>query len=67
MSSLTKLKVAFSLIKDNLQATLNLKNSVVLIGSNSGSTHSCLALSNLLQAFTENIFVISSEFDTEVI
>ena len=43
-----------------------MKDSVVLIACNSGSTFSCLALSNLLQALTQKIFVITSEFDTEV-
>ncbi len=49
-----------------LQSAWNLNGTIVIIASNSGSTYSCLAVSNLLQAFTQKIFVISSEFDTQV-
>ena len=44
----------------------NLKNTVTLIISHSGGTFGSLAVSNLLQAYTEQIFVVASESDTQV-
>ena len=44
----------------------NLKDTVTLIISHSGGTFGSLAVSNLLQAYTEQIFVIASESDTQV-
>ena len=48
------------------QTSWKLEDTVVLIASHSGGTFSSLAVSNLLQAFTKKIFVVSSEFDTQV-
>ena len=44
----------------------NLKDTVSLIISHSGGTFGSLAVSNLLQAYTEQIFVVASESDTQV-
>jgi hypothetical protein len=44
----------------------NLKDTVTLIISHSGGTFGSLAVSNLLQAYTEQIFVVASESDTQV-
>ena len=43
-----------------------LKDTIVIIASHSGGTFASLAVSNLLQAFTKKIFVVTSEFDTQV-
>jgi len=44
----------------------NLKDTCTLIISHSGGTFGSLAVSNLLQAYTEKIFVLASESDTQV-
>jgi len=44
----------------------NLKDTITLIVSHSGVTFGSLAVSNLLQAYTEQIFVIASESNTQV-
>jgi Ca2+-binding EF-hand superfamily protein len=44
----------------------DLRKSVVLICSHSGGTFGPLAISNLLQSVTKNIFVIASEWDTQI-
>eukprot|EP00746_Dinoflagellata_sp_MGD_P036778 gnl/MRDRNA2_/MRDRNA2_18834_c0_seq1.p1 gnl/MRDRNA2_/MRDRNA2_18834_c0~~gnl/MRDRNA2_/MRDRNA2_18834_c0_seq1.p1 ORF type:complete len:797 (+),score=115.57 gnl/MRDRNA2_/MRDRNA2_18834_c0_seq1:116-2392(+) len=43
-----------------------LRETVVLIVSHSGGTFASLAVSNLLQSYTRNIFVVCSEWDTQV-
>ncbi|KAL3915701.1 MAG: hypothetical protein SGILL_005522, partial [Bacillariaceae sp.] len=43
-----------------------LNNSIVLICSHSGGTFGPLAISNLLQSVTSSIFVVASEFDTQI-
>ncbi|KAL3922859.1 MAG: hypothetical protein SGILL_001978 [Bacillariaceae sp.] len=43
----------------------DLKNSIVIIVSHSGGTFAPLAISNLLQSVTRNIFTVSSEWDTQ--
>jgi hypothetical protein len=56
------------ILTDNayMQTAWNLDDTIVIIASHSGSTFASLAVSNLLQAFTQKIFVIASEFDTQV-
>ncbi|CAE7877802.1 unnamed protein product [Symbiodinium necroappetens] len=44
----------------------DLSGSVALLLSHSGGTFATLNVSNLLQAFTTNIFVVSSEWDTQI-
>ena len=44
----------------------DLKNSIVIIVSHSGGTFGPLAISNLLQSVTRDIFVVSSEWDTQI-
>ena len=44
----------------------DLKNSIVFIVSHSGGTFGPLAISNLLQSVTRDIFVVSSEWDTQI-
>lgn len=44
----------------------DLRNSIVFIVSHSGGTFGSLAISNLLQSVTRDIFVVSSEWDTQV-
>ena len=46
--------------------TLNLNDTVVVIVSNSGGTFAPLACSNLLQSATKNIFVVTSDWDTQI-
>jgi hypothetical protein len=46
--------------------TLNLNDTVVIIVSNSGGTFGPLACSNLLQSATKNIFVVTSDWDTQI-
>ena len=48
------------------QTSWVLKDTIVIIASHSGGTFASLAVSNLLQAFTKKIFVVTSEFDTQV-
>jgi hypothetical protein len=51
-----------------LQETLSrdLQDVIVIIVSHSGGTFAPLACSNLLQSMTKNIFVVSSEWDTQI-
>ena len=44
----------------------NLEDAITIIVSHSGGTFSPLAVSNLLQSQTTNIFVVSSEWDTQI-
>ncbi|CAJ1922340.1 unnamed protein product [Cylindrotheca closterium] len=46
--------------------TTNLNDSIVIIVSHSGGTFAPLACSNLLQSATQNIFVVTSEWDTQI-
>mmetsp|Transcript_18687 Transcript_18687/g.32920 ORF Transcript_18687/g.32920 Transcript_18687/m.32920 type:complete len:1597 (-) Transcript_18687:84-4874(-) len=46
--------------------TRNLHDSIVIIVSHSGGTFGPLACSNLLQSSTEHIFVVTSEWDTQI-
>lgn len=46
--------------------TNDLSDAIVIIVSHSGGTFAPLACSNLLQAFTRNIFVVASEWDTQI-
>lgn len=43
-----------------------LEKSIVIIVSHSGGTFAPLAVSNLLKAFTSNIYVVTSEWDTQI-
>ena len=44
----------------------DLTDAIVIIVSHSGGTFAPLACSNLLQSTTENIFVVTSEYDTQI-
>jgi hypothetical protein len=44
----------------------NIHDSIVIIVSHSGGTFGPLACSNLLQSATQNIFVVTSEWDTQI-
>ena len=44
----------------------DLANTIAIVVSHSGGTFGPLAVSNLLQGFTKNLFVITSEWDTQV-
>lgn len=44
----------------------NLHDSIVIIVSHSGGTFAPLSCSNLMQSTTKNIFVITSEWDTQI-
>lgn len=46
--------------------TPDLKDTIVIIVSHSGGTFAPLAVSNLLQSVTRNIFVVASEWDTQI-
>ena len=46
--------------------TMNIHDSIVIIVSHSGGTFGPLACSNLLQSATQNIFVVTSEWDTQI-
>ena len=46
--------------------TKNIHDSIVIIVSHSGGTFGPLACSNLLQSTTPNIFVVTSEWDTQI-
>ena len=46
--------------------TRNIHDSIVIIVSQSGGTFSPLACSNLLQSATQSIFVVTSEWDTQI-
>jgi hypothetical protein len=48
------------------QSTHDLANTIVIIVSHSGGTFAPLACSNLLQSTTRNIFVVASEWDTQI-
>ena len=43
-----------------------LRNTIVLLVSHSGGTFATLNCSNLLKAFTPHLFVVTSEWDTQV-
>ncbi|KAK3287859.1 hypothetical protein CYMTET_4650 [Cymbomonas tetramitiformis] len=42
------------------------KNCVILLVSHSGGTFSSLAVANLMKAYTSRIFVVTSEWDTQI-
>ena len=44
----------------------DLKNAIVIIISHSGGTFAPLAISNLLQSVTRNIFVVAGEWDSQI-
>ena len=46
--------------------TYNLRNTVVLLISHSGGTFATLNVSNLLKGYTANLFVVTSEWDTQI-
>lgn len=46
--------------------TMSLHDTIIIIVSHSGGTFSPLACSNLLQSASNNIFVVSSEWDTQI-
>lgn len=46
--------------------TCDLHDSIVIIVSHSGGTFAPLCCSNLLQSTTKNIFVVTSEWDTQI-
>jgi len=46
--------------------TINLHDVIVIIVSHSGGTFAPLSCSNLLQSNTKNIFVVTSEWDTQI-
>jgi len=46
--------------------TKNIHDSIVIIVSHSGGTFGPLACSNLLQSTTQSIFVVTSEWDTQI-
>jgi len=46
--------------------TRNIYDSIVIIVSHSGGTFGPLACSNLLQSTTQSIFVVTSEWDTQI-
>lgn len=46
--------------------TKNIHDSIVIIVSHSGGTFGPLACSNLLQSATKSIFVVTSEWDTQI-
>jgi len=43
-----------------------LEDTIAIVVSHSGGTFGPLAVSNLLQGFTKNLFVITSEWDTQI-
>eukprot|EP00746_Dinoflagellata_sp_MGD_P157020 gnl/MRDRNA2_/MRDRNA2_86072_c0_seq2.p1 gnl/MRDRNA2_/MRDRNA2_86072_c0~~gnl/MRDRNA2_/MRDRNA2_86072_c0_seq2.p1 ORF type:complete len:1384 (+),score=218.41 gnl/MRDRNA2_/MRDRNA2_86072_c0_seq2:410-4153(+) len=47
-------------------AEWDLRDAVVLLVSHSGGTFGSLAVSNLLQSFTRNLFAICGEWDTQI-
>jgi len=48
------------------EKTHDMSNVIVIIVSHSGGTFAPLACSNLLQSMTKHIFVVSSEWDTQI-
>ncbi|XRB03994.1 glutamine amidotransferase type 2 domain-containing protein [Pycnococcus provasolii] len=48
------------------EGLLALNHTIVLIVSHSGGTFASLAVSNLLQSVTTDIFVVASEWDTQI-
>ena len=44
----------------------DLQDTIAIVISHSGGTFGPLAVSNLLQGFTKNLFVITSEWDTQI-
>lgn len=49
-----------------MEGVWDLKDTIVIIVSHSGGTFAPLACSNLMQAKTDKIFVVASEWDTQV-
>jgi len=49
------------------QQTNDFKGSLMIIVSHSGGTFAPLACSNLLQSFSDNIFVVTSEWDVQIV
>ena len=48
------------------EGTLDLKDTPVLLVSHSGGTFATLNVSNLLKGYTANLFVVTSEWDTQI-
>lgn len=48
------------------ESTLRLDDAIVIIVSHSGGTFGPLSCSSLLQSMTKNIFVVTSEWDTQI-
>jgi hypothetical protein len=48
------------------ETSWELENTIAIVVSHSGGTFGPLAVSNLLQGFTKNLFVITSEWDTQI-
>lgn len=48
------------------EKTLHFKDTIMLIVSHSGGTFGPLACSSLFQSITKNIFVVTSEWDTQI-
>ena len=48
------------------ECSFNFSRSCVLLISHSGGTFSTLNCANLLKAFTEDLFVVTSEWDTQI-
>mmetsp|Transcript_53860 Transcript_53860/g.128012 ORF Transcript_53860/g.128012 Transcript_53860/m.128012 type:complete len:1454 (-) Transcript_53860:172-4533(-) len=48
------------------EGSWNLDSTICIVISHSGGTFGPLAVSNLLQAVTKNIFVVASEWDTQI-
>lgn len=46
--------------------SMDMKDPIIIIVSHSGGTFSPLACSNLMQSFSSNIFVVTSEWDTQI-
>ena len=48
------------------ERSLDLNRSCVLLISHSGGTFGTLNCANLLKGFTEDLFVVTSEWDTQI-
>jgi hypothetical protein len=48
------------------ESSWDLEDTIAIVVSHSGGTFGPLAVSNLLQGFTKNLFVITSEWDTQI-
>lgn len=48
------------------QRVMDIKDAIIIIISHSGGTFGPLACSNLLQSFSSSIFVVTSEWDTQI-